>query len=165
LVRNIPGALDAYTAHQQNDRNGTDWWVEMVGGRFLSVDCKVREEDYAHKPPKYEDDLALETWSVIEERVPGWTLDKGKRSEYILWVWKDSGRWVMIPFPMLLKAFRGRKDRWVQLYKVGRQETTDGNTGQVLWRSECVFVPRKAVWAEILRIYGGSPNYATKAKV
>lgn len=44
-------------AGDSNDRDGTDWWVE-VHGHHLRVDCKVREQDWFKKAGK--DDLALE---------------------------------------------------------------------------------------------------------
>lgn len=56
LMQHIPGARFIYSAHEDNDRNGTDYWIEHAGGKHLSIDVKVREEDYAQKG---HDDLAL----------------------------------------------------------------------------------------------------------
>ena len=38
-------------------------------------------------------DIALETWSVIEKLKIGWTRDLNKRSDYVLWFWLDTKRW------------------------------------------------------------------------
>lgn len=151
LLENIPGALGAHQAHQENDRNGTDWWVEHKRGYFLSVDCKVREVDWSERG---EDDLALETWSVIGQKV-GWTRDEGKRTDYILWLWMDTGRWCLVPFIMLCAVYQDKWEEWRNEYKTSRQHTP-GENGRG-WYSECTFVPRREVWAEIYRRYAGAP--------
>lgn len=151
LLGNIPGALDAHRSHEKNDRNGTDWWVEHESGRHLSVDTKVRDEDWSQKNPPA-DDLALETWSVVESQKIGWTRDSSKRCDFILWLWKDTGRWCMVPFPMLCKVFDLNWQRWAEEFKTRQQKTV--GWGQP-YHSECVFVPRRTVWAEIYRHFAG----------
>jgi hypothetical protein len=151
LLAEIPGALNVHKAHETNDRSGTDWWVEQ-NGRHLSVDAKVREEDWLATHPK-DDDLALETWSVVEKKVIGWTRNERKRSDYILWLWKDTGRWCLVPFPMLCKVMQRHWELWTKRYKTKQQFTPEGN-----YHSECVFVPRREVWAAIYRQYSGTPK-------
>jgi hypothetical protein len=154
LLSNIPGALNTYPAHEANDRNGTDWWVEREMGRWLSVDCKVREEDWSIKrTPK--DDLALETWSVVEQNIPGWTRDSKKQTDYVLWLWKDTGRWCLVPFVMLCAVFQENWMDWKKQYQTDRQYTTRHNGAS--YHSECVFVPRRVVWATIYRRFSGQP--------
>lgn len=149
LVSEIPGAVSATPAAQVNDRQGVDWWVEMSTARHLAVDCKVRATDWAATHPD-EDDLALETFSVVEKGIAGWTRDANKRCDYILWLWTDTGRFCLLPFPMLCKVFSANWEQWRAKYKTRRQFTTGRN-----YHSECVFVPRKVVWAEIYRRFGG----------
>jgi hypothetical protein len=149
LVNNIPGAVNAMLAHPVNDRNGTDWWVEHASGKHLSVDCKIREKDWTTRMPP-EDDLALETWSVVERQVIGWTRNGEKRTDYILWLWLDTGRWCLMPFPMLCRVFSENWRAWIMRYKTSRQFTPDRG-----YHSECVFVPRREVWAQIYRTFGG----------
>jgi hypothetical protein len=103
LLANIPGAVAVRAADEAADRMGTDWWVDHVSGHSQSVDAKVREEDFARKGC---DDLALETLSVVERNKVGWTLDETKRTDYILWLWKDTQRWCLVPFPMLCQVFK-----------------------------------------------------------
>ena len=152
LLSAIPGALDARKSSVENDRIGVDWWVEMTNARHLAVDAKVREEDWAASHPD-EDDLALETWSVVEKGVVGWTRDANKRCDYVLWLWKDTGRYCLVPFPMLLKAFTDNWESWCCEYKVSRQLTKRTKSE---YHSECVFVPRREVWVKIYETYGGS---------
>lgn len=152
LVQNIPGAVSAHRASQADDRSGTDWWVKMPSGHLLSVDCKVRQEDWLAK--KGVDDLALEYWSVKEQNIVGWTLRTDKRTDYVLWLWKDTGRWCLIPFAMLCRVFRDNKPRWCEEYRTAEQ-TTGGR-----YTSACVFVPRREVWAAIYRTFGGQRHVA-----
>jgi len=151
LLESIPGALSASPSAKENDRLGVDWWVEMTGARHLAVDAKVREQDWAATHPD-EDDLALETWSVVEKNIVGWTRDVAKRCDYVLWLWADTGRYCLVPFPMLCRVFTDNWQRWSLEYKVRRQMTT-GHFRD--YHSECVFVPRREVWAEIYRTFGG----------
>lgn len=149
IMGNIAGALAVHKANEKNDRSGTDWWVEHVAGRHLSVDAKVRDEDWRAKDEKF-DDLALETWSVVEKKKVGWTRDENKRCDYILWLWKDTGRWCMLPFPMLCTVFSDNWQEWREKYKNAQQFTKDHGG----YHSECVFVPRRDVWAEIYKRFG-----------
>jgi|SRR5579864_1728351 len=152
LLEQIPGARNARPAAPENDRQGTDWWVEHVSGRHLSVDCKVRSEDWSVKSPP-RDDLAIETWSVIEKQKPGWSRDQNKRSDYILWLWTDTGRWCLVPFHMLCAVTQEHWQRWISAYGANRQDT-EGR-----YHSECVFVPRRELWVCIFRRFGGSAGH------
>lgn len=159
LLSNISGSLSVSKAHSVNDKSGTDWWVECCNGRHLSIDAKVRKNDflklYGH------DDLALETWSVIERKKVGWTLDESKRADFILWLWTDTSRWCMVPFPMLCKVFQEQLTIWMSRYKVAKQHTKDkGN-----YHSECVFVPRREVWRAIYDRYSGMSPSMTKQAI
>ncbi len=151
LLKHIPGAVNAHQAATVNDRQGIDWWVEMSTAKHLAVDAKVREQDWAARNP-HEDDLALESWSVVEKQVPGWTRDVNKKCDYVLWLWKDTGRFCLVPFPMLCGVFSRRWQSWRVDYKTRQQHTPRANGG---YHSECVFVPRRELWAEIYRQYGG----------
>lgn len=146
ILENIPGALTVTRAHEINDRNGTDFWVEHCTGRHLSIDLKSRRIDYK------KDDLALETWSVIEKEKVGWTRDETKRCDYIMWFWQDTKRWAIVPFPLLCRVFIANWMQWREEFKWARQETTDKG----VYHSECVFVPRRQIWAAIYRRYSGN---------
>jgi hypothetical protein len=151
LLSQIPGAVSVAAANETDDRRGTDWWVTMRSGDALSVDAKIRSKDYAIKG---HDDLALETWSVVEREKVGWTRDPAKRTDYVLWLWTDTGRWCLVPFPMLCGVFSLNWEGWRATYKWARQKTpTDGGG----YHSECVFVPRRELWAALYRCYGGAP--------
>jgi hypothetical protein len=152
LVGQIPGAVNAHQSHETNDRNGVDWWVEHSSGKHIGVDCKVREEDWSKKGF---DDVALELWSVVEKKVVGWTLNESKRTDYILWFWRDTGRWMLIPFPFLVAVFKKNLNNWMGLYKKATQRTVMNGFS---YHSECVFVPRQVIWQEIYTHFSGRPK-------
>lgn len=131
LVDRIPGCVGVTRADEQADRSGTDYWAMRQGLPPLSVDVKVRDEDFA---PRGHDDLALETWSVVDQK-PGWTRDQSKRTDFVLWFWRDTRRFFLVAFPPLCRVFGKYWRDWAGKYKVARQ-ASDG------WQSECVFVPR-----------------------
>jgi len=161
----IPGAGEVRRANVASDKKGVDYWVEMPGRR-LSIDAKVRKEDWWATHPE-EDDLALETWSVKGYRLPdgtdtqepmvvGWTRDPTKSTDYVLWIWTGTGRFCLIPFPFLCRVFQDHWEMWRMIHRVSRQFTPNAVNGRLGWYSECVFVPRRDVWAEIYRRY--APN-------
>lgn len=152
ILEVIPGAVNVYPAHLSNDKNGTDWWVEHISGRHLSVDCKVRTKDFSSNPKK--DDLALESWSVVGKKI-GWTRDTSKRTDYILWFWVDTGRFCLLPFHMLCKVYSDHWQDWRSKYQTDQQFTPNQNGG---YFSECTFVPRRLVWEKIYKVYSGVPN-------
>lgn len=151
LLREIPGAVDVEQADYADDFCGVDWWVSMPRGDKLGVDCKVRRQDFALRG---EDDLALELWSVVEGKIPGWSVDKKKRTDYILWLWRETGRWCLVPFRMLLAVSLENREKWASTYKTRRQLTLN-HPRHGDYHSECVFVPRREVWGAIYRKFAG----------
>ena len=152
LLDAIPGATGVRRASETDDRAGTDWWVDQFSGDALSIDLKARAGVYG--PGTNHDDLALEVWSVVEQRVPGWTRDARKRTDYILWWWRDTGRWCLVSFPMLCRVFIERLDAWQTRYR-WHDQSTDSR-----YHSRCIFVPRPVVWREIYLRYGGQRSAA-----
>lgn len=150
LLANVPGAVRIDPATNAEDRSGTDWWVVLRTGQKISIDVKVREDDY--KKLKGWDDLALEAWSVIGDRKPGWTRDETKRTDYILWWWKPTRRWCLVPFRMLCAVYIEFWVAWLDKYRSPIQETRENGRS---WRSQCTFVPRRLVWAEIYKRFSG----------
>lgn len=157
LCERISGAVTAFRATTQEDREGTDWWVKLANGKLVSIDVKVRRWDRSTHHEQY-DDLALETYSVIDNDIPGWTRDERKKSDYILWYWQDTRRYCLVPFLPLCKAFQARWENWRRIAikldrrAIQRTKPIDGRQG---WRSECIYVPRLSVWRAIFRECNG----------
>ena len=135
LKNRLPACVGIEKANELDDRNGTDYWALRDNLPPLSIDVKVRDTDF--KAKFGQDDLALETWSVIYTK-PGWTRDVTKRTDFILWYWQDTGRFFLVSFPILLQVFLRYWERWQKDYKTAKQSSAT-------WKSECVFVPRKIV--------------------
>ena len=161
----IPGACRVEKASTADDKKGIDFWVHRENERSLSVDIKTRKEDYFLRG---QDDLALETWSVVEEKKIGWTRDSNKQCDYVMWLWQNSRRYCIVPFPILCSVFSERWEEWRGTYRIATQRTFGRMRA---WHSECVFVPRKIVWRHIYRqsngavtddgIIIGPPEYGT----
>jgi hypothetical protein len=150
LIDNIPSAFKVSPAALGDDKNGVDYLVWRTGGpRPLGIDVKRRGDDPIEKG--WGDDVALETWSDVQRGILGWTLNPCKLTDYIMWYWEPTCRWMLIPFPMLLRVFTENRSTWTSTYKVSQQSSNGG-----AWISECVFVPRKEVWSAVYRRYGGS---------
>jgi hypothetical protein len=159
LKANIPGAVKAEPAEETDDRNGTDWWVYNESGRPISIDAKIRKKDYRDISNGKEDDLALETLSVIECDKIGWTRDDTKQTDYILWWWKSTRRWCLVPFRMLCYVYQRHWRQWKAEYRTEVQET---RMNGYVYHSECTFVPRKVVWREIYKHFGGDKRLPKK---
>ena len=144
LKSRLPGCCDVVKADKTSDKNGTDYWAIRQELPPLSVDVKIRSEDYKLKG---HDDLALEIWSKLNERV-GWTRDMTKRTDFILWYWTDTGRFVLVSFPVLCCVFMKYWQIWYGLYKHAIQ-----NSGG--WQSECIFVPRETVMDRVMAWHTG----------
>ena len=153
ILANFPDAVKVERANVTDDKSGIDYWVTTQSGQRHGIDVKVRSKDYAQGyPPK--DDIALEIWSKVDSKV-GWTRDTNKRTDYILWIWLDTGRWTLVPFPMLCSVFSGHWEQWAKKYDAPIQNTRNSDGSQ--WQSQCVFVPRNVVWGAIYATFGGTP--------
>lgn len=154
LMNSIPGATEIVAAQEYEDRRGTDWWVYRKDTHRVSVDVKVRDDDPIARG--WGDDLALETWSVMpSEKCPsgkvGWTRDSKKETDYVMWYFRPTSRCCLVPFPMLCNIFSDTWIEWKELYKTSVQQSDS-------WKSECVFVPRREIWACLYRRFGGAPG-------
>lgn len=145
LKARIPACVGVERAQNMDDRNGTDYWALRVGLPSLSIDVKVRDTDYALRG---KDDLALETWSKIDDKL-GWTRDTTKRTDFIMWHWRDTKRFLLVSFPILCMVFTHYWQIWQTTYQTATQ--TSG-----AWQSECVFVPRAVVMDKVLAWSSGT---------
>lgn len=148
LLSRIPLAVKVERAIRADDRKGIDWWVTLQSGQRVGVDVKVRDEDWARKGW---DDIALEIWSVVEKQIIGWTRDPNKQSDYIVFLWKDTGRCVIMPFPWLCSIFIDHWEIWQKKFKTAYQNTENR------YHSQCVFVPRELVLKKFYAMMGGVP--------
>jgi hypothetical protein len=155
ILSRFPNAIKVERASRSDDKNGTDYWIDMESGERESLDLKARKKDFSVNNPE-KDDLALEVWSVLNNKV-GWTRDTTKRTNWIMWKWDDTKRYMLLPFPWLCGVFEHNWQEWIKQYKAPIQNTVD-KWGRIRWQSQCVFVPRQVLWNEMLSTYGGAPH-------
>jgi hypothetical protein len=145
IADRIPGFVSIERADFSSDKDGTDFFITRRGNEALRLDLKLRGTDCMNFGA---DDLALETWSKIELKRVGWTRDERKNSDFILWFWKDTGRFFLVSFPCLCSVFRRFWEVWAQRYQTAIQ---DNMSEWERWQSQCVFVPRQIVLDAILK--------------
>lgn len=108
--------LFSYSPGKAADLKGTDRVAVTRSGQYR-IDFKIRSKD----PKAYgKDDLAIELYSVVEKEIRGY---ENKATDYLLWLFEDSGRAVMIAF----KEFKKRVDFGLSVFQeklpVFRQKT------------------------------------------
>ena len=157
----IPYVVKVEQANLSDDMSGIDYWVTLESGRRLGIDTKVRTEDWRKRFNI--DDVALETHSKIERDEKGnvtaggkigWTRNVKKKTDYILFIWDETGRYLCLPFPWLCNIFTENWEQWSKMYK-RRSQFSKGLDGS-RWESECVFVPRKLLWNKVCHDFAGT---------
>lgn len=158
----LPSELSALTEHltatlqrrvlltratKDEDRCGTDYWLTFPDAPDLpamSVDIKVRAKDcraYGN------DDVALEAFGDLTHGVLGWALDDHKRTDLIVFYWRDSKRFAgPVPFTAINEAFTANYTDWVKRFRKATQSSTFGCDARIEPYESCVvFVP----WATL----------------
>ncbi len=138
LYENIPGATDVVRANEDDDRNGTDYWIQRDGLPSISVDLKNR--GYCPIERWNSDDACIETCSVFvdgQRKKVGWTLDHRKRTDLIVYTWPNpkGRRFWILHFPLLCAATSKHWREWERLYK----ERPAQNNG---YKTLSIYVPR-----------------------
>lgn len=151
LLAKIPLAASIRRAEKDDDKKGIDYWVTLLSGRVIGVDVKVRKTDWKKRGC---DDVALECWSVVEKKIVGWTRDTQKQTDYILFLWRDTGRCMLLAFPVLCSIFLKHWEEWSKTYQTAYQLTENSRSSR--WHSQCVYVPRRIIWQEVYLAFGGS---------
>lgn len=123
-------ADDVIKNERAGDDLGIDYFV-IKNGRTINVDAKVRDVAFAD----YED-VAIETWSNVENQKIGWSRDDNKLTDYVIWLWTD-GECKVVDFRLLCNVVKKNWEQWIQEKQTARQKTNG------LYTSECVFVSIK----------------------
>lgn len=88
-------------------RAGIDRIVNLESGKRLTIDEKVRRQDWP--------DIVLEYWSNYEKQIPGW-IAKGLYCDYIAYAFEPSQRCYLIPYHTLRIAWKRNGKQWVKKY-------------------------------------------------
>lgn len=155
ILATLPGVISVEKTDTVIDKSGVDYIATLRRGAAVNIDLKLRSQGCSAYWRYGEEELSLETWSVVPERGNvgkcGWTLDESKATHYTLHVFdpSDSNRVFLLPFQLLRKAFRTRVRDWYDLYRHEFQRSGP-------WKSECVFVPASVVLSAITEVSIGS---------
>lgn len=134
----FPGIDNVVQGTKAEDLRGIDWWVADAAER-AKVEVKQRDEDYLKRRRK--DDVALETFSVVERGKVGWTLDPAKESDWYVSFWLETGSKLALPFKALRKAMQVNLPKWRLDYPPVQQFTPEFRG----YHSECMFVDRQVL--------------------
>lgn len=143
------------------DKTGVDYIATLRRGGKINIDAKTRERGSSKWWSYSEPEVALEVWSVMPENGNpgkiGWALNEASNVDYILYTFDkyDTDKFYFLPFQLLRMAFVNNYKDWTRKYFKKKQETID-RCGNVLWTSECVFVPASVLIKEITRLMTGT---------
>lgn len=139
LKKHIPFCDKVEKTDIETDRTGVDYVATLRGGAVIYIDAKTREKGCS----KYwngEPELAIETWSVVEQKKVGWTFKENSNVDYILYTFPESDckEYFFIPFQLLRKVAVENYRAWTKKYKPKFQANKD-------YRSQAMFVPASVV--------------------
>lgn len=88
----FPEALALIPSHTENDKLGVDYWIEFAGGKMEALDVKIRSRDYFSTDNRT---ACLELIANTNSGKLGWPIDPTKRTDWILFYYADTGRYVL----------------------------------------------------------------------
>lgn len=144
LTQLFPDYLCSRGTSEAIDRAGADLEIFRKSGHVFA-DLKVRDED-----PRLwgADDLAVELYSVLEKRIRGY---QNRKADFLIWLFKPTGRAVMIDFQSFKKCYDANWDFW-HFWRAEKPQRTvmpDGTT----YHSVHCYVPAKLFSAGIKEVY------------
>lgn len=125
------------------DKLGVDYVITMKDGSTLTVDAKTRKPG-ASKYWRGEPELALERYSVVEQKIVGWLFKSSDvHPDYILYTFdaKDTKNFYFIPYALLRKAAFTNWRLWESRYGI-KAQPNDSHGG---YTSDALFVPASIV--------------------
>jgi hypothetical protein len=141
----FPDCLGIHQAHETNDRLGADYFLQYPGGRFESVDVKIRKVDWSAKGKP---NLCLEILSNVEQNKIGWTLDPNKITDWVFFYFLDTQKNYRFNFKQLRQAFSENMDDLITKGEMSEQKT---GTGGKNYTSKSVFVTYRDLALAICR--------------
>lgn len=103
----FPGHLTAVSVRNDGwaQRGGIDRVITLKSGKTVTVDEKVRYASYG--------DIALETWSNFEKKIPGW-IQKDLACDFIAYAFVPDERCYLFSFPVLRRAWLENGAEWLR---------------------------------------------------
>lgn len=111
---------------------GIDYRVIYNNSKVANIDIKNRDWNFSATK-----DLTFELLSVVESNKIGWSLDRTKQTDLILWLYNDF--YHICYFPKLVKVFTANKNKWVDEFSQNiRTQFTKSYGG---YKSKSIFIP------------------------
>jgi hypothetical protein len=150
LKTHIPKCVDVKKTDIETDKSGIDYIATLRGGAEICIDAKTREPGCSRYWKNGEPELAIETWSVVENKIPGWTYKENSQVDYILYTFpeNDCREYFFIPFQLLRKVSIENYKEWSRDYPKKKQRNRT-------YHSEAIFVPADVVIAAIEKAMRG----------
>ena len=151
LAQFFPDYLGSRTTSETIDRSGAD--LEIFRKRGMAfADLKVRDDD-----PRLwgADDLAIELYSVLEKRIRGY---QNRKADYLIWLFKPTGRAVMIDFQSFKKCYDKNWDFW-HFWRAEAPQRTRMQDGTTYHSVHC-YVPLELFKAGVSEAYAGRRSFA-----
>jgi hypothetical protein len=121
-------------------RGGIDRVITLKSGKTVTVDEKIREEDWP--------DILLERWSDRDRKTPGW-IQKDLACDFIAYAFVPTQRCYLFPFLTLRAAWILEGRRWCEL----AQDKLGGFSGVLAknngYTTESIAVPTDILLASI----------------
>lgn len=161
LVASVAGATGIRRATTEDDRQGTDYWIDRPGLPSISVDVKHRS--YCPIEKWKSDDACIETcsvymgppsgqWQQAYRKKLGWSIDATKRTDLVCYTWPNAQggvRFWMLYFPHLCRAAQVHWRDWAATYG----EFSARNHGYL---TLSVYPPRQVIAAAIRELTVGT---------
>lgn len=127
LTRDLD-ALQVERATREEDLGGVDFWAYRACGRRQGVDVKNRRKDWG--------DVHVEIMSRVAERKPGWTVDRQKTTDYVLYLWPK--RYLLLPYPLLQATVRRNEAAYRAAYSSADAQSTSETAA---WKTMGLGIP------------------------
>ena len=152
LKKHIPHCVEVRKTDIETDKTGIDYIATIRGGAELFIDAKTREPGCS-RYWKSGPELAIETWSVFEQKKQGWTFKENTNVDYILYTFpkQDCSEYFFIPFQLLRKAAITNYHGWIRKYPLKKQVNRS-------YHSEAMFVPADVVLKAVTEAMKGKTN-------
>lgn len=145
----FPELLGITKAHKLNDMKGADYFLEFENCKMETLDIKVRSEDYSVATSKRAADnrtACIEIIANIGTNKIGWSLDKTKQTDWIMFYYIDTGRSHFYPARLLRSAVIKYLPELRKQGKAAIQTTGSGNGS---YKSESLFLSHRELWVAI----------------
>jgi len=129
----------------EHQRAGIDRSVILANSKQILIDEKVRGRN--KKTGKVYDDIALEYWSDIARKIPGWVC-KPLRCDYIAYAIAPLGKCYLLPVIQLQSAWKMHGENWIaepRYFEIKADNSYNGNH----WTTVSIGVPVSTVFKAI----------------